>query len=241
MTPAPAAMEPLPLPSRRAVILAGALVATAAAAAAMTPRKHERLLVGANLSDVIPQKVGPWAAIDGGPVVLPEQEGAASVYDQVLTRSFAAPGQPVVVLLIAYGGAQSGLMKVHRPNVCYETNGFKIGPLSRADLHLKDGRTVPGESFIATRSDRIEQVLFWTRIGAGFPISLDEQRWMTLQEGFKGLIPDGVLVRMSTIGADPVASRKALDTFASALVEESGSRAQTLLVGAATPSPGRKA
>ena len=241
MTAASLEIEPVTLPSRRAVIIAGFFAVTAGAAAALTPRFHERFLVGVKLGDVIPQKVGAWSAVDGGSVVVPEQAEATSVYDQVLTRSFVAPGQPAVMLLIAYGGAQSGLMKVHRPNVCYETNGFKIGALSPAQVHLSNGRTVPSERFIATRSDRIEQVLFWTRIGSGFPVTLDEQRWMTLQEGFKGLIPDGVLVRMSTIGPDAVASRKALDTFASALVNESGAQAKALLVGTPTPSPGRTA
>ena len=241
MTTALPTNDPLPLPSRRAVVIGAALLATAGVAAVMTPRQHQQLLVGSKLGDVIPQKLGPWTAVDGGPVVLPEQTGATEIYDQVLTRTFTSAGQPAVMLLIAYGGAQSGLMKVHRPNVCYETNGFKIGNLSRTDVRLNDGQDIPAERFVATRSDRVEQVLFWTRIGAGFPVNLDQQRWITLQEGLRGVIPDGVLVRMSTLSQDAETGRKTLLDFAGVLVQASGEQARTLLVGNSKPSLGQKA
>ncbi len=208
--------------SRRQVVLGGGLLAVAGATAALTPRRHKAFLNSAKLGDMAPPRLGPW--LDGGSegLVLPESQAVASVYDKVLTRSYFAPGLPSVMLLIAYGAAQSGLMQIHRPEVCFQSAGFRIDGDRTAQVPLRDGASIPGKQFTAHREQRIEQVLYWTRIADGFPVSLFAQRVLMVEAGLKGVLPDGLLVRLSTLGGDADLSQKALLHFAQTLVESGG-------------------
>ena len=169
-----------------------------------------------------PGRLGSWVDSGSGGLILPESQTVASVYDKVLTRSYLAPGLPSVMLLIAYGAAQSGLMQVHRPEVCYQSAGFRIENDRTAQVPLRDGRALPAKRFTALRGQRTEQVLYWTRIADRFPTSLFAQRVLMVEAGLRGLLPDGLLVRLSTLGGDADFSYHVLRHFAQNLVEADG-------------------
>ena len=162
--------------SRRSVALGIGFVATAGIAAAVTPRRHERSLGGARLDDVVPAQVASYQAVPGGSLVLPEDEQPTNVYDQVLGRTYTSASLPGIMLLIAYGAAQSGLMKVHRPEVCYASGGFSIHDDRPVDIPLGAGAPIAAKTFLAVRGDRAEQVLYWTQISNAFPRDLTGQR-----------------------------------------------------------------
>jgi EpsI family protein len=163
---------------------------------------------------------------------------AASAYDQVFTRRFAAPTGPDIMLLIAHGAAQSGLMRIHRPEVCYSSEGFRIEGLHDVDLAIASPRVIPAQIFTGVRDDRVERVLYWTRIASFFPRDLTAQRLIMLKLGLAGMIPEGVLVRISAQAAGE--ATPALEAFAKDLVRRSTPQAQALLLGAdssQTPKP----
>jgi hypothetical protein len=62
---------------------------------------------------------------------------------------------------------------------------------------------VPVVALTATSRDRIEDVVYWTRMGRRFPRSEAEQREMRFANAIEGLVPDGALVRASAIRAKP--------------------------------------
>lgn len=219
---------------RRRLLLGAGFAATAGLAAAVTPRRHEATIGGARLTALIPAAVGPWRFTPGGSLIVPEDGQRTSFYDQVLTRTYAAPGLPEIMLLVAYGAAQSGMMKVHRPEVCYASAGFTINDVSHPMIRLRDGE-VPATLFLARRQDRDEQVLYWTRISDTFPRSLNDQRLAVLERGLTGVIPDGVLVRFSTLAGDVTAGRAAMAGFARALVAGAAGGERSLLVGRLKP------
>jgi EpsI family protein len=208
--------------------------ATAGVAALMTPRHYEPGGNRLRLEDIVPTSVGPWQAQTSGAFILPEDAAAASAYDQIVTRRFAAATGPDVMLLIAHGAAQSGLMRVHRPEVCYTSAGFQIRGLHSLDLAVSPGRTIAAQTFVGVRDDRVESVLYWTRIAGFFPRDLMAQRLIMLRLGLMGLIPDGVLVRLSALGGGEVAPT--LAQFAAELVRSSGPEGRALLLG---PQDGR--
>ena len=208
--------------SRRQVVLGSGLLAIAGATAALTPRGREAFLSSPKLGDMAPARLGPWLDSGSEGLILPESQAVASVYDKVLTRSYVAPGFPPVMLLIAYGAAQSGLMQVHRPEVCYQSAGFRIAGDRTTKIALRDGASLPAKRFTARREQRAEQVLYWTRIADRFPTSLFAQRLLMVESGLKGLLPDGLLVRLSTLGGDADISQKVLLHFAQDLVEADG-------------------
>ena len=218
--------------SRRSLLLGAGFASCAGVAAAITPRRHEQTLGKTRLGDVIPQTAGPWGNVAGSQgVIVPEDAAPDSFYDQVLTRVFAAPNQPEIMLLIAYGAAQSGMMKVHRPEVCYTSAGFSIHFDEATTVNLGGPSHVAAKTFQARREDRNEQVLYWTRIGDVFPRSLDEQRLISLELGLRGIIPDGVLMRISTPGEQWARGSVAMHQFASALFTSAPPLGKALLGG----------
>lgn len=225
----PAAVSSL---SRRSLLVGGGCVAVAGASLAVTPRRHEATLGANRLSEVIPRTAGPWAIAPDGPMVLPKSDQPNDVYDQVLTRTFLGQGLPPMMFLVAYGAAQSGLMQVHRPEICYASSGFSIGGDHAVDVPLPGVRPITARSFLASRDDRAEQVVYWTRISDRFPRDLTSQRLLMLELGLRGVIPDGVLVRCSTVGVDPKIGQAALLTFFQGLLANAGAAGRALLIGA---------
>ncbi len=216
---------------RRLLLIGGGLLLTAGGAAAMTPRRFERQLGRQKVDELLPSAFGPWRERPRGDVIVPEDSQPTSVYDQVAIRTFMQEGAPDIALLIAYGSAQSGLMKVHRPEVCYASAGFKILGAHDADVALTPRAHVPARAFEGVRDARREQVLYWTRVGEGFPTSMNGERWASFRAGLRGVIPDGVLVRFSTIADDPQAGERLLAGAARDLVASASVPARRLLTG----------
>jgi EpsI family protein len=175
-------------------------------------------------------------AAAGGSLILPEDGQPTDVYDQVLTRTYTAANLPGIMLLIAYGAAQSGLMKVHRPEVCYASSGFSIRNDRPVDIPLGIAAPIAAKGFLAVREDRLEQVLYWTRISNAFPRDLTAQRLVMVERGLGGVIPDGVLVRCSTLAGDPQAGQAAMAAFARALVASADPLGRALLIGGLRPT-----
>jgi EpsI family protein len=201
--------------------------ATAGVAGLMTPRYYEPGVSRVRLEDVVPTSIGPWRAQTSGAFILPEDTAAATAYDQIFTRRFAAPTGPDIMLLIGHGAAQSGLMRVHRPDTCYASAGFQIRGLHNVAVEVAPAAAIPAQAFVGVRDDRVESVLYWTRIAGFFPRTLTAQRLVMLKLGLLGLIPDGLLVRISAQGDDA----SALAPFASELVHQSGAAGRALLLG----------
>jgi EpsI family protein len=220
------------LVSRRSLLVGGGLALTAVAAAAATPRRHEQMLGRTRLQDVITAQVGPWSSRVNGSLILPDDaDQPHDFYDQVFSRSYVAQGLPVIMLVIAYGAAQSGMMKVHRPEVCYASAGFSIHDLRPADVPQGAAPAITGQSFLAQRQDRVEQVLYWTRISDSFPRNLTAQRLVMLERGLHGVIPDGVLVRISTLGNSLASGHGAMEAFAQNLIVSASPLGKSILLG----------
>ena len=219
---------------RRLLLIGGGLLMTAGAAAAMTPRRFERQLGRQKIDDLLPTAFGAWRERPRGDVIVPEDSQPTSVYDQVAIRTFMQEGAPDIALLIAYGSAQSGLMKVHRPEVCYASAGFKILGAHDASVRLGSSTQVPARAFEGLRDTRREQVLYWTRVGEGFPTSMNGERWASLRAGLRGVIPDGVLVRFSTITERAQDGEALLASAARDLVVSASAPGRRLLTGSLT-------
>lgn len=219
--------------SRREVLLGGALLATAATAFAFLPRTPRVALPEGGIGRAVPERIGPWRRSDDPGFVLPpsDEEAAAAVYEEQLTRAYDDGAGPAVMLLIAYDRTQSGLLQIHRPESCYPGSGFTLSPPRPVMAMLAPGVTASATFLTATRDDRIEQLLYWTRIGDAFPGDWHAQRWTIAAQNLRGYVPDGVLVRMSTISPDADAALRQLVRFARALFLASPAAGRRLLAG----------
>ncbi len=205
---------------RRDVLLGGGMLAAAAAAAALTPRRHVELLHGRKLDAVIPTAIGAWRATPSAAFILPKTPGSLAdrLYSDTVTRLYVAPDALPVMLVLAYGNLQSDLLQLHRPEVCYAAVGFQISNSTRLELPVARNIVVPARELTASTDNRVEPITYWTRIGDFLPTTRREQRTMRLREQLAGIVPDGILVRLSTVAEPTPATFAALAAFGRAFI-----------------------
>ena len=188
---------------RRDFIVGGACLFGAAAAQALRPRNRVNLIGSAKLDDITPSNFGGWRQMHIGQVLQPRTEGtlAAELYSQMLGRVYQNSSGDYVMLALAYGDTQSDVLQLHRPETCYPAFGFAISDFSRGTIDVGSAH-VRTRSLVAKASDRLENVTYWTRIGEYLPTTQSEQRKDKFKTALAGIIPDGILVRASSLGED---------------------------------------
>lgn len=187
--------------NRRDLIVGGACLAAAAGAETLRPDTRVALLGDRKLEDNVPDAFGMWRKHETEGVIAPQSENslAARLYNQTVSRVFVGPDNQAVMLLIAYGNTQSDTLQLHRPEVCYPAFGFDVRDSRPTSFPLGRGATVPGRQLVAMAPGREERISYWTRIGEYLPVDEDEQRRMRFRIALSGIIPDGVLVRVSNM------------------------------------------
>lgn len=233
-TPAPREDRPAPFVSRRDLLLGGAMLAVAGVSYARQPKAPPPLLGKTKLDALMPNRIGRWTYQTKSGLVLPPRDQLSErIYDDLTTRVYTAPDGTGVMLLIAYSGQQDGMLQVHRPEVCYPASGYRLAETREHPITLASGFALPSRFIVAEGLSRIEQLIYWTRIGPSFPTSWLDQRQAVIRENMKGIIPDGVLVRLSTIAPDDATALAILDDFTRELVRAVPARARQALIGRA--------
>lgn len=216
--------------SRRQTLIGGTFLLTAIAGLALKPRNPENLLGSAKLENLVPRRIGGWQFNTASGLVLPPADQLRdSIYSQLLTRTYVREGQAPVMLLIAYSGAQDGTIQIHRPEVCYPASGYRLTRVNQHSVPLAPGLSVPSREIVAETDVRREQLIYWTRLGSHFPTRWSEQRLAVTAENFAGIIPDGVLVRLSSTGNGNQVPL--LDDFARDLFRSVGPHMRRVLLG----------
>lgn len=193
----------------RAAAAAAAMAAAALLAVAMTPRYYLADVHGrATLAQIVPRSFGPWA-VDTSIIPIPPspdlQRVIDATYDETLALTYRNRAGQRVMLSLAYGRNQHKGMNTHRPEICYPAQGFKL--MSSTDDARVDfeGRQIPVKRLVAAMGPRNEPITYWLMVGQRITEFGYAQRWQTIQYGIRGQVPDGVLVRVSSIGADNAA------------------------------------
>ena len=189
------------------------MIGASAAATGLQIRTRAVTPINRPLNDEIPDRVGHWIAADTADVVRPAEAGKKNRYDQEISRVYLSDGSAGIMLLIAYGTTQSDTLQVHRPEFCYPAAGFAIRDVQSIGVPITAATSVPATFFTASRGERIEQVLYWVRLGDSFPNSWLQQHIARLTDSVRGIIPDGILVRASMLDGNPVQSRDLLSSF----------------------------
>jgi EpsI family protein len=224
----------LPTPSRRDFVFGGATLAAAGVAYARMPRVADMSIGKDQLDKVVPLTIGNWRYASASGLVLPPPDQLEQLlYDQQVTREYEASDSLPVMLLMAYGSSQSGMMQVHRPEICYPSGGFKLSRTEFLQMPAGGGDTIPCRFFTATSDTRVEHVLYWTRIGPMLPTSWTQQRIAVMRSNLSGRIPDGLLVRVSTVTQDRDQALAVLQKFTPEMLTAAGARGRRLLIGRA--------
>ena len=219
---------------RRELLLGLPLLAAAGSAVALTPRKRLNLLNGKDLEKLVPLSFAGWHVTPSNAVILPEaREGslADQLYSQTVSRLYLSETDLPVMLVIAYGDTQSDQLQVHRPEVCYSAVGFEISASEQVQIPVAPPEVLPARQLVATSNDRIEPILYWTRIGDFLPASGNQQRLMKLRTEMAGYVADGVLVRLSTVAEPTPETFATLQRFTKAMLAATDPAGVPALVG----------
>lgn len=193
-------------------LIAVVMLTASAGAAWMKPTVHLADQAGKpNLEQLFPKSFGGWEVDTSIPVILPAADVQArldKIYNQVLSRTYVnrRSGERVM-LSVAYGGDQSDGTRLHRPEVCYPAQGFQILDNRPTRLELR-GRNLPVRQLVSQLNERHEPITYWVIVGDQAVTSASQQKLAQLRYGVRGLIPDGMLVRVSSINRE---TAKALD------------------------------
>ena len=216
--------------NRRKVLLGLGLAAASGLAQARQPAPNRPRIATAKLKAMMPDAIGEYRfdAVSG--LVLPPSDALSDrLYDNLITRVYGSVrGSPPIMILMAYNNRQDGVLQLHRPEICYPAGGYTLSETQLIDVPVAAG-TLPARIFSAQSETRNEVVLYWTRIGSAFPRQWAEQRVAVARDNLRGVIPDGILVRVSTLGNDVAAASPALETFIAELYRSSPSPLRQLL------------
>jgi EpsI family protein len=205
--------------TRRKFALGLAFASAAGVAAARQP--HTRLdYLGANkLDKVLPEQLGRWTFVSSsGLVVPPEDQLERALYSQLLTRVYENRNGAPIMLLVAQSAVQSGILQIHRPEICYTAGGYRLSAVEPHVVSVPWG-TIPALSMSAANGERTEHLVYWTRIGDHLPRSWREQRLAVAMDNLRGIIPDAVMIRVSTISNDKVAALSMIDEFIGTMLQ----------------------
>lgn len=219
--------------ARRDLLIGGACLAAAGSAYALTPRRRQVLLTGAKMADILPITLGDWSAESSDGLVQPSEDGlAAALYSELIGRIYhnSSTGA-AVMMLAAYGDTQSDMLQLHRPEACYPAVGFKIVSTDPTPLALAPGVAVPARQVVATAPGRQENIIYWARLGEFLPNSGSAQRQVRLRTAMNGYVPDGVLVRFSTLGDDANQAFGVLESFIPKLLQAVPREHRKALIG----------
>lgn len=217
---------------RRKVLLGLGLVGVAGLAQARMPVPDTPPTKKKDFEALISDRIGDFTFNTESGLVLPPPDAlSARLYDSIITRTYSDPAGRVVMLLIAYNNKQDGLLQLHRPEICYPAGGYELTPVDPIAIPVTRTVNLPGQIFAARSDERNEVVLYWTRVGDQFPRKWAEQRWSVAKANLRGVIPDGILVRVSTLAAGMAEAVPTLLGFSRGLHDASAGRARTLMFG----------
>jgi EpsI family protein len=194
----------------RAAVLAMTMAGASTLAVVVTPRTYmAEQQVRAKLSEIVPLSFGDWA-IDRTVIPVPPspdlQQVLDATYDETLARTYRNGAGQRVMLSLAYGRNQHKGMNTHRPEVCYPAQGFQVVQDSvPVQLHFGE-RVFTATRTVAELGPRHEPITYWLMVGERITSFGYAQRAVSIGYGLRGILPDGVLVRVSSIDRDRAAA-----------------------------------
>jgi EpsI family protein len=193
--------------ARRRAVLASGLAMVATATAAML-RPSRRKLAGdlppLSLERDTPLQFEGWSLDTSLMPVLPAPDVArklSDLYSQLVSRTYIDSGGRRVMLVMAYGADQDDSdTMMHLPEACYPGQGFEIGEryVTRLSLPLASLGVI---RLVARKGPRVEPITYWTVLGEHTFNSEIQRRLARAKLALSGVLPDGMLVRVSSIGA----------------------------------------
>jgi EpsI family protein len=224
----------------QALLAAFAILMAGFLAEALKPRQLMASASSAlNLEEVIPRQFGQWKLAPDVGLVTPSEpakfvqaELEARIYSQEVARGYVDRSGNVVMLLVAYGPVQDYRLKSHLPEVCYGAAGFRVSKKDVTDfVYRNNAPPLALSRMVATKEGRFEPISYWMRVGNDVATGVFDRQMARLKYGVQGLIPDGALFRVSTIGISKDRAYLIQDQFIRDLIEAIAPEHRKFFVG----------
>ena len=186
-----------------------------------------------NLETMFPKAFSDWVVDGRIPVQLVSPDTAAllnKLYNQTLSRTYVNSQGQRIMLSVAYGGDQSDGTRAHRPEVCYPAQGFQLLTSSTGTLR-GDAEGMRVRRLVAKLDGRMEPITYWMIVGERVTITGTEAKMAQLEYGMRGQIPDGMLIRVSSIDLDSAAAFELHQRFIAQLARAVPPTMQTMAFG----------
>jgi EpsI family protein len=191
------------------------LVASGLTLALHPTHKLSEQSVDMDLEKMIPHTFGEWREVENKSVQIvdPQQkEMLDKLYTQTLSRTYVNANGYRIMLSMAYGDDQRDGMTMHYPEVCYPAQGFVVKDNENSTLITTNG-SIPVTRLLTSLGQRNEPVIYWTIIGNLVFRGGTQKKLAEMQYGLDGKIPDGMLIRVSSIDAETVKAYEIQTSF----------------------------
>jgi EpsI family protein len=210
----------------QAVLASVAILGAAALSEAIQPRELlASTQIAPNLEKVIPKAFGQWHLVPGIGLVTPSEpdaylgDASSRIYSQEVARGYADANGNIVMFLVAYGPVQNYRLKAHLPEMCYNAAGFRVSGKSVSYLSYSPGAPpLVISRLTAVKERRFEPISYWLKVGGYVATGAFDRQIARMKYGLRGVIPDGALIRVSTVGLSETASYQLQDRFISDLL-----------------------
>jgi len=169
-----------------------------------------------DLARQVPTAFAGWREDPGLVPVLPDPRTQAvldSLYSQVLARTYVNGQGQQMMLSIAYGNDQSAeTAAVHRPEFCYRSLGFEVKVLDRSSVELP-GHRLTVQRLVGRLDRRQEPISYWVTLDETATLPGLDRKLQQLRHGLRGDIADGMVVRVSSLGASDAPAFALQDRF----------------------------
>jgi EpsI family protein len=188
-----------------------------------------------DLERVVPREFGLWHEMAAAVLVVNPQskELIDKLYSQVLTRSYVNSSGHVIMLTIAYGNDQRGNLEVHKPEVCYPAQGFTVYQNVTGSLATSSG-SISVRRLETSMGPRKEPVTYWSTLAGGVVENRIQKRVSELKSTLAGRVPDGLLVRVSSIDPDTAHAWQVHQAFVDALLQSLPDAERARIAGLST-------
>ena len=224
---------------RDALMLFGAMGVVSASAAMVQLVPHSKVGVAKiDLEQAFPDEFDGWhidettrafvrPALDQGKLY--------GLYDQVLEQAYVNDKGERVMLSVVYGNEQAGALELHRPEVCYQYNGYRVLERQTATMALA-GQSVSVINLQAELPGRFEPITYWIVIDGEPAAGPRAYHWRLVSFALRRQVPDGLLIRVSSINLDPKSAFDLHHRFADSMVRAMSAAHRAQVIGSALGS-----
>jgi EpsI family protein len=168
------------------------------------------------MKEFLPEQFGDWRVDHSGPAVIydPTVEAKLStLYSGTLNVTYVNSKGDAMMLSLAYGKNQNSWnTAAHRPEFCYSAQGFEVQGRGQAKLAL-NGHDIDVIRLMSRRGQQIEPITYWVTLHDTAALPGISRKLQQMRYGLQGMIVDGFLFRISSLGSDEAEQFKLQEGF----------------------------